>query len=130
MSGTNKENKLKKYSETKSVENRKIAEQLNKENRRKLFLIVMGVLLVTAPVLFYSWQRVELYQYGYKIEKANKTLRKMRNENSRLKLEKKKLLRFDRVRSVARKNLGLRKSSLNSVTLIDLKTPGERENEH
>jgi cell division protein FtsL len=113
------------YAIKKDVRNNPIVREVDEARQRQLWrsLAIGGVLVVV--VLFSAWQKVELVQHGYRIQRLQQQQAAEQEISRRLRLEIETLRSPERIEKIA-KELNLITPPRDQAIVIERVTPSAR----
>lgn len=107
------------YAIKKDVRNNPIVREVDKHRLREQWRsVAIGVLFV-GVLLFSGWQRVELLQHGYRLERMQTQRGQEREVNRHLRLEIETLRSPQRIESLATSRLHLVAPATGAATIIE-----------
>ena len=111
------------YAIKKDVRNNPIVREVDEARQRQLWrsLAIGGVLVVV--LLFSAWQKVELVQHGYRIQRLQHLQAVEEEINRRLRLEIETLRAPERIEKMAKEELNLVAPPRDQAIVIERVTP-------
>jgi cell division protein FtsL len=87
--------------------NQRMVRERDRARSRELMRLLGYGALIAAPLLGYVWQRVDFLRVSYKVEKLQKRLQELNEENNQRTVERSTLMGHARIEGMARKQLGM-----------------------
>lgn len=109
------------------IKNRSLTREKDRKHGILLFRIFIICLFIVAPMLFYSWQRMAIIRYGYRIEESRKEAERFKDMNMKLKLEKARLSSLERIEKEASRKLNMSTVEISDVTMVRVDMPPGEE---
>jgi cell division protein FtsL len=113
------------YAIKKDVRNNPIVREVDERRVREQWQTVVIVVMFVAVVLFSGWQRVELLQHGYRLEKMQEQRGDEQEINRHLRLEIQTLRSPRRIESLATEKLHLVTPETGAAVIIERVVPAE-----
>ena len=111
------------YAIKKDVRNNPIVREVDEARQRQLLQSVVIVGLLSLVILFSAWQRFELLQHGYRIQRMQQERAQQEEINRHLRLEIETLRSPDRIERIAIKDLHLVAPARDQAIVLERVTP-------
>lgn len=114
----------------KAIDNSQVVRQVDPRQSRRLWLLVLLVVALSAALVLYAWPSVQLRQSGIEAEQLLRERDRLREHNRKLRLEKAALEDLARVESIARRDLGLVTPAPEDVVVVEKPAPAPPAGTH
>ena len=107
------------YTGGRSVENFYLVRERDRRRIREMVVLLVGLAPFALALLGYTWIHLEVRHTGYRIERLERRLVELRNQERRLLLETAYLTSPERLQRDATEILGMRPQSLDDLIFLD-----------
>jgi len=92
-----------------------------KFTKKEIMLVITCTLFIISILTFYIWHQVEAVRLGYKINRLEEKIQKLKIEVEKLETTKASLLSFEKVERIAKEKLKMVKTQENQKIYEDFK---------
>ena len=111
------------YAIHRRVENDYLVRERDRRKIRELLGVAAVVLVLGGGLLAYTWVHVEIVRTGYRVDKRQKELHDLQEQERRRRLEATRLKSPERIEARAARELGMQPPTLNQTVFYQELTP-------